>query len=153
MTTDLGVLSVGDAGGFFNSFDSGEVFEDIYTFKVATAANFGTTVLNFNIAPEILDWDINPLSVAFESHSGDFSWSGTTTTLLGGTLDNLTVSIPGLDPALFYRLRIFGTVIGEDGGGYVANYKVAAVPLPPAVVLFGIGLVAVFGISRRMKTV
>ena len=159
MTAPLGdgLLSPGDNGTVSNAYGADIGFEDFYTFQVDTTSNFSANIFNFNINTEFLDWDLSSLTVSFEKSSdglGGWSIASSQTVSNGSGIGdiNFLVSYANLLPTEFYRLRIAGTTLGEQGGGYFGNYKVAAVPLPPAVVLFGLGLVAVFGISRRMKT-
>ncbi len=159
MTTTLGdgMLSIGDNGTVSGGYGPSVSFEDIYSFQVDTTSNFSANLFNFNINTEFLDWDLSTLSVYFEkSNDGIGGWTISSSQSVSngsGIGDiNFLVSYANLLPTEYYRLRIAGTTVGPNGGGYFGNYKVAAVPLPPAVVLFGLGLVAVFGISRRMKT-
>ncbi len=162
-TTTVETLSIGDTGTISNSYGPGPgvIFEDIYRFEVDATSTFSANLFNFNINTDFLDWDLSSLGVYFEysldSTDGfDGSWIPDSSQLFngGGGIGDVSVlvSYANLVPSEYYRLRITGTTFGPNGGGYFGNYKVAAVPLPPAVVLFGLGLVAVFGISRRMKT-
>ena len=42
-------------------------------------------------------------------------------------------------------------VTGIEGGGYIGNIKINIVPIPPALYLFGSGLLGLVGIARRRK--
>lgn len=69
----------------------------------------------------------------------------------GGTLDSfleIVLPVGGL-----WAVEVDDSVFGPipAGGEYILNVSLAPVPVPPALLLFGSGLMGLIGISRRKK--
>jgi hypothetical protein len=54
-------------------------------------------------------------------------------------------------PAISFTDTFIGTAFDESQLSMGFNYSISAIPLPPAVWLFGSGLIGLFGLARRKK--
>ena len=55
-------------------------------------------------------------------------------------------------PAISFTDTFIGTAFDQSGLDMGFNYSISAIPLPPAVWLFGSGLIGLIGLARRKKS-
>lgn len=124
-------------------------FEDYYSFQLGA-----TGVMNSTFKFELSD--VSQISnMNWALYDGTVSVAGDTATLSGTQKAGSAVSLPnqiynqlitGLTPGS-YVLAITGDVTGMLNGIYNTGLK--PVPVPPAVFLFGAGLVGLVAVARR----
>lgn len=110
-------------------------FEDEWGFSLAQRSRISLQARSFDIGPfwfPLLGIDDLALSFVPDASSSTQSGRVLSVVLNAGT----------------YRFLVAGDVSGIFGGKYMGKLGVSAVPLPPALVLFGCALLALSGIRK-----
>ena len=155
VTTSITYPALGTAGSPKLDFNS----VDVSSGGGSAVLSLGMSALAYTFAPGGTTFQIGGNTdgtLAAEAYSGGASYfdSGTS---LGGPLAFLSQgafsgTVGGLIPASPnpYSLTIFALINHEGDGSTSFDAKLAAVPLPPAILLLGPGLLGLFGIRKRI---
>ncbi len=139
---DVGKLDVGDIWRNEEDYAPSTVFSDTYNFTLGTTAiGLGSTLLNvqlFNLE--------NISNLTWTLHDG-FNAAGPQLDTGGTGINQITL---GLASDADYSYVVTGTVSGSLRGVYEMTMT-ALVPIPPAVLLFGSGLIGLAVIARRRQ--
>ena len=152
--SNLGINPTSAQGDFSNSV-GGAVFTDQYTFQLVGAPQFVTITSATNVYPQPSDFITNFTGAVYQQvgavGGGDdilaFGPQLATACVLQPSCQVLVGS--GLLAAGSYYLQIAG--IGGGTSGYGGNLAVVGIPIPPAIALFGAGLVGLGWLTRRKR--
>jgi len=115
------------------------LFENAYNFTLTEDSNFSGAVTNH---PFLSSLNIDDLGMSIFSDDG--ASLGMTT---GGA--PLEISLLAGD----YSMVVSGTGTGAAGGAYTGSLEITAVPIPPAVLLLGSGILGLVAVAKRKRSV
>lgn len=125
---------------YLNQADVVGPFEDLYTFTLAADSNFSGAASNY---PFLSLLDINGLEISIFADGSSVA--------LASSIDGVPLEIILL--AGDYSMAVVGAGVGSAGGSYTASLAITAVPIPPAVLLLGSGILGLVAVARRKRSV
>ncbi len=115
------------------------LFEHAYTFTLANDSNFSGIATDH---PFLTSLDVADLEFSiFSDHGAPLGMTS------GGA--PLEISLLAGD----YSMVVSGTGTGAAGGAYTASLEITAVPIPPAVLLLGSGILGLVAVAKRKRSV
>lgn len=148
---EIGLPTVNVIGGFGFGGAPGTSFEHDYLFAVPSAADLVAFGVEFSGPFTDLT------SFTADLFEGDPTLCGSGCALLASaTLPtanpaSFLLSYAGLQSGLDYFLRVSSTIGATGFGVYTGLMAVSAVPVPPALLLFGTALAGVAALARRRR--